>query len=132
MSLQTYKGKIVAVTANRTDSGKYIDTLIISYKRGEANEYSDFLSPPLRADDIRLWRKIMLKAILGRNAINDDIVVNVFKDYKAAIYKKDVYVVPDEKFIEILGIGKTNDNIFYPDAYGAFDDADDDEEEIFE
>ena len=126
------KGKIVSVAATKTEAGKYMDTVIITYEKGDQTIYGDFCSPQLKAENIRLWRKIMLKAILGRQAINDDMVANVFKDYKASIYKKNIYVVPDEKYIDIVGIGKDQDNIFYPDAYGLFagDDDENDSEEI--
>jgi hypothetical protein len=126
-------GKIVSVTAIKTENGKYIDTLIISYKRPDGTpEWGDFVSPMLGADNIRMWRRLMLRAILGRTAINDPVVVNVFKDYKAAIYKKDIKVATDDGFIDILAIGKDAENMIYPSAYGLWSVESDDEEFYFE
>jgi hypothetical protein len=126
-------GKIVSVTAFKTENGKYIDTLIISYKRPDGTpEWGDFVSPMLGAENLRLWRRLMLKAILGRTAINDPIVANVFKDYKAAIYKKNIKVATDDEFIDVIGIGKDEDNMIYPSVYGLWDKESDDDEDDFD
>ena len=89
-------------------------------------QYGDFDSPFLNAENMRMWRRLCLCAILDKAMEADHPAVNSFKEYKAAIFGAELHIAYEAG--DIIGIGVNPDNIFYPDAYNLWDLPEEDNE----
>ena len=129
MSDKPLRAKITSVL---TDSSEdiHIDTILVNYEDGEKTVKGEFTSPFLNTENLMLWRRVVLGAVLRQKAEANDDRISDFSKYKSALELKEVFVANDSG--EIYGIGKDADNLFIPEAYGivnedAFDDLDDDD-----
>ena len=110
------KAKIVSVTSYNMD-GAFADSILVSFKDAQGVlQYKEFESPLLIAENIRMWRRVVLTVLLGRKVLSNEKPVNSFAEYKKQIYGQEVYVDYDGE--EVNAIGKDPKNMFYPEVYG--------------
>ncbi|MCL2228376.1 MAG: hypothetical protein FWC00_00940 [Firmicutes bacterium] len=115
---------IVAVQSSFIENRLFYDEVLVRFKVDETTQLKMFNSPLLEADDIRLWRRIVLTAVTGNETSPIARAVNFFKDYKSTLMGKKVLVSWIDH--DVWGIGKTDDKMFYPGQHGLW--GDDDEE----
>ena len=116
--------KIVSVQSVFIEEQFFIDEILTRFKIDGASQLKMFISPPLVAEDIRLWRRIVLTAVTGVETGPFVRAVNFFKDYKQALINKPIQVAWVKS--DIWGIGKDASKMFYPELLGLWGEDTDD------
>ena len=80
----------------------------------------EFESPFLNAENLIEWRRIVVRAVTGNRLPEDDKSMENIGAYQSTIVGNQIFADYEHSDIGIVirGIGKTEDNIFYPAAYG--------------
>jgi hypothetical protein len=118
MSDQPIKAKIVSVTALESE-GIYGDSILLSFEYEGKTRTSEFESPLLNEENMRMWRRLVLAVVLDKKVKKDDSSIYVFDSYRAAINGKEVHIAFDG--VEIYAMGRDPKNMFFPEEYSLWD-----------
>ena len=111
--------KISSVTTFKSEDGVNSDSILLTFVDEGEKLSKEFASPFLNDENMRMWRRIVYYAVLGKLPPTDDDGAFVFSNYKNLISGRDVYVAYDGS--EVYAIGKKYNNMFFPEEYGLWD-----------
>ena len=118
---QPIKGKIVGATTLEA-GGVASDSISVEFAQGGIKQTAEFVSPYLNAENMKMWRKVVMSVVWNQKILDTDPSLNGFENYRKELLNAQVFIVwhPEHG---IYGIGKKSDQLFFPDAYGISNDA---------
>jgi len=114
--------KIVAVTTLKAEK-MTSDSILCGFEYKGKKIAREFISPFLNDENIKLWRKITLAVLLNKKPATINDAGLEFEKYKSQIMNQTVIVTYDADDESVFGIGKTDDNMFFPAQYNLWDTA---------
>ena len=120
MAVHPIKARIAGAITFRTEQGIYSDSILVTFEDDGIKITREFPSPFLNEENIKMWRRIVLIAVLDEKVATDNDSIYEFENYKNSISSRDVYIAYEEG--EVYAIGVNSNNMFFPDEYGLWDE----------
>jgi len=96
------------------------EAIMLSFEFEGKTREEDFGSPLLTEENMVLWRRITLSAVLDQRSVKvEDPRVQDFEQYKSAVVQKEVFIAFNGA--EVYAVGANPKNMFFPYEYGLWD-----------
>jgi hypothetical protein len=120
--IKPMEAKIVGVTTLHRE-GLHSDSVLCGFEFEGKKIAREFISPFMNDKNIKLWRKLTLAVLTGKKPAGIVDASLEFAKYKEAVSGQTVAIAYDDEEEAVFGIGHSAENMFFPEAYGLWDEA---------